>query len=173
VLAGLATSAVVAAFGLAGQSSTASGPPPALAGQLIGQLTVDGIGTLPVSSYSWGMTTAGSTAGGGGAGAGKVAVSAFNFLKIVDASSPALLTATATGKHIARAVFTAQWGSGGTAATAKYEFDDVIVESTQQSGAGGSAPTDSVSLNFARVKWSFTDGSGTTAGTWDVVQNAP
>ena len=175
VLAGLATSAVVAAFGVAGESSTtAAGPPPAVAGQVIGQLRLDGVGTMTISSFSWGVSnpvTIGS--GGGGSGSGKASFSSFSFLKSVDGSSAALFTAAATGKHIAEGVFTAQWGTGGSAVSAKYEFEPVFVESVQQSGAGGSTPTESLSLAYEKVKWTFTDSSGTTSGTWDVVNNSP
>lgn len=176
VLAGLATSAVVAAFGLAGSDAAKVGGPPAAAagGPVIGQLTLDDGAAIPILSYSWGMsnpTTIGS--GSGGAGAGKVSISSLNMMKSVDQFSSQLLSSAASGSHFAHAVFTAQWGTGASAASAKYELSNVIVESVQQSGSGGSAPSESFALVFGKVVWTFTDGNGPTTGSWNVVTNAP
>src|SRR5829696_7547099 len=114
VLAGLATSAVVAAFGVAGESSTtAAGPPPAVAGQVIGQLTLDGVGTMTISSFSWGVSnpvTIGS--GGGGGGSGRASFATVRLLKCGGGGAAARVTAAASGKHSAEGVFTAQWGTG-------------------------------------------------------------
>jgi type VI secretion system secreted protein Hcp len=175
LLAGLVTSAVIAALGFADPNGPKAGGPPAATGQLIGQLSLDeGPQGVQIFSYSWGVsnpTTIGS--GGGGAGSGKASFSSLNLMKNVDLSSAELLQAAADGRHYPKAVFTAQWGTGNAAAKAEYELHDVVVESVQQSGAGGSAPSESVSFDFGKIKWTFTDSSGTTTGGWNVVENKP
>jgi type VI protein secretion system component Hcp len=173
VLAAVVTSAVVAAYGLATDSATKVGAPPAaVAGQVIGQLTVDGIGTMPIASYSWGVSNPVTIGGiGGGASAGKASFSSLSFMRTVDSMSSALFTASATGRHIPHAVFTAEWGTGNATTTAKYELDDVFVESVQQSRSGGSAASESLSLAYERVTWTVSDGSGTTSGSWNLAEN--
>ena len=171
VLAGLVTSIVVAAIAVgAGPSNPA---PPTPSGQVAGQLAINGK-TIPILSYSVGASNP-STIGsvGGGSGAGKVSFSSLNMMKAVDATTAALLTATATGQHFAEATFTAQWGTATSAATMSYKLQDVVVESLQHSGGGGGAPIESLSLAFAKVTWTYTDASGTTSGSWDLVANTP
>ena len=94
-------------------------------------------------------------------------------MKNVDQSSSLLLSTAAAGGHFSKAVFTAQWGTGAAAASAKYEMSQVFVESVQHSGSGGGTPTESVSLAFGAIKWTFSDAGGPTSGSWDVQTNAP
>jgi type VI secretion system secreted protein Hcp len=177
LLAGLVTSAVIAAFGLAGNGNgngNGNGPPQPVAGQVIGQLMIENGPAMPILSYSFGASnpaTIGS--GGGGSGAGKVSLSSLNMLRSVDRSSSMLLDDVASGKHLQNAVFTAQWGSGSSAASAKYELSGVFVESVQHSGSGGGPPVESLSLAFEKIKWTFTDSSGTSSGSWDITTNSP
>jgi type VI secretion system secreted protein Hcp len=55
---------------------------------------------IDVMSFSWGASNPGSFATGGGGGAGKVSFSDISFMSQVNKSSPELMTACATGKHI-------------------------------------------------------------------------
>src|SRR5436190_5964325 len=108
--AGLATSAVIAAFGLAGNGNgngSGNGPPQPTAGQVIGQLTIENGPAMPILSYSLGASNPATIRSvGGGGGAGKVSFSSLNMLRTVDRFSSMLLDATASGKHFANAVFT-------------------------------------------------------------------
>jgi type VI secretion system secreted protein Hcp len=175
VVAGLVTSVVVAALAVAGGSSTqavAAGGPPTPSGQPAGQLVLDGK-TIPILSYSAGVSNSGTIGGaGGGAGAGKASFSSLSLIKNVDASSPDLFTAVATGEHFPEAVFTAQWGTGPSSTTMTFELENVLVVSAQQSG-GGAAPSESLALDFGKVTWTHTDAAGSTSGSWNVVENAP
>jgi type VI secretion system secreted protein Hcp len=167
VVAALVTSVVVAAIAVGGQTAQLAGPvPPTPNGQPAGQLAFNGK-TISILSYSLGASNPGSLGtSGGGAGAGKVSISSLSMLKAVDANSPALFTAVASGRHFAEATLTAQWGTAAASATMRYKLEDVLVESIQHSGGGG-APTESLSLFFAKVTWTYTDASGTTSGSWD------
>src|SRR5881392_3039991 len=113
ILAGLATSAVVAAFGLAGNGNdNGNGPPAAVPGTAIGQLTLGPVNTdptsqvtIPIQSFSWGISNPTSTgSSSGGAGAGKASLSSMNVMKAVDTSSALLLRAAATGNHFSKGV---------------------------------------------------------------------
>jgi type VI secretion system secreted protein Hcp len=174
VVAGLVTSVVVAAIAVAGSSgnqAVAVGAPPAPSGQAAGQLVIDGK-TIPVFSYSAGVSNTSTFGGGSGGGTGKASFSSLNLIKAVDATSPWFFGAVARGQHFPRAVFTAQWGTGSTSSTMTFDLEDVIVTSFQESG-GGTIPSDSLSLDFGKVTWTHTDASGTTTGSWNVVENRP
>jgi len=175
VIAGVVTSAVIAGFGLA-----AGGPPPgtpshAATGQPIGTLTLAQGGTeIPVLAWSFGASNSGTAHTGGGAGAGKANFQDLSLTKFIDSNSAAILTALATGQHYPKIVFTSQWGTGSTTATLVYELTDAIFTSFSQGGSGGeSALTENVSINYAKIKWTYTDATGTTTGSWDVAQNTP
>jgi type VI secretion system secreted protein Hcp len=172
LLAAVATSVVVAAMAVGGTTGTSAGPagPPTPTGQAAGELTILGK-TIPIQSFSIGASnpsTIGS--GGGGAGSGKVSFSSLSLIKAVDVTSSALLSAVAKGQHLPTVTFTAQWGTGPSSATMSYKLEEVIVESVSHSG-GGNAPTESLSLAFAKVTWTYTDASGTSTGSWNIVTN--
>jgi type VI secretion system secreted protein Hcp len=174
VVAGLATSVVVAALAVAGGTNTqavVAGAPPTPSGQPAGQLVIDGK-TIPILSYSAGVTNSSTFAGGAGGGAGKAEFSSLGLVKAVDVTSPGLFTAVATGRHFPRAVFTAQWGTGTSSSTMTFDLEDVLVVSFQQSG-GGTAPTESLALDFGKVTWTHTDAAGSASGSWNIVENRP
>jgi type VI secretion system Hcp family effector len=171
IAAVLVASAAAAALLLGGPASTkaqAASPGP---GDAAGQLVIDGK-TIPVLSFSAGVSNPATIGGGGGGGAGKASFSSFNVLTEVNATTPVLLAAVASGKHFPSAVFTGTWGTGSSTRTLTYELEDVIVESSQQSGSSGGA-SESLSIAFGKVKWTYTDAAGTVTRGWDIVSNAP
>jgi type VI secretion system secreted protein Hcp len=173
VLAAVATSAIVAAVGLAGQGGAP--PLPAASGQAAGQLTL-GVGEkpIPILSYSWGASNPTTIAtGGGGIGSGKVSISSFNFMKLVDANSADLFTAVAKGTRYPKVTFTSQWGTGSATATWVLDFDNVVVESIQHSAGSSTSPSESVSIAFEKIKWTYTDATVTKSGSWNLTTNTP
>jgi type VI secretion system secreted protein Hcp len=104
------------------------------------------IGTLAFTSYTFGVTNTGDTGSGGGGGAGKAVFSPFTLVRAVDAVSPLLVEAAATGKHIANVTIVV--ANGGVPVT--YALQDVIVSGVQHSGAAGEA-TETLSLAYASV----------------------
>ena len=173
--AAVITSAVVAAIALGGSSGTqaaAFASPPTPTGQVAGQLVIEDGPAIPILSYSLGASNPVSIGSiGGGAGAGRVSFSSLNLMKNVDASSAKLILACARGEHLDRAVFTASWGTGTSAAKIVFELEDVFVESVQQSG-GGSAPSESLSLAYGKIRWTYTDAAGHSTGGWDLESNS-
>jgi type VI secretion system secreted protein Hcp len=167
-LAAIAVAAVLA-FGVTSRSAAA-----AQASQVAGSLSIDGK-TIPVFSLSAGVSnpfTVGS--GGGGGGSGKASFSSLNLLMPTGAATPSLFLDVASGRHFPTAVVRVTNGTGGSAASFTYELTDVVVESAQQSGAADSL-VDSVSLAFRKVKWTYTDGGGSTsrAGTSPRTHRSP
>lgn len=128
-----------------------------------------GDGMIDIESFSWGVSNSGSMHSQGGGGAGKASFSDISFSKHVDKSSPALALASATGKHIPKAVLTLRKAGGDQKDYYIVTLEDVLVSSYQASGSGGMdvLPMDSFALNFAKIKWEYKvqDGKGAmTAG---------
>jgi type VI secretion system secreted protein Hcp len=162
VVAGVVTSAVVAAIAFAatgGQSATVP---------TVGQVQIGTDPAFPMLAYSWGVSNSGSTHVGGGGGVGKANVQDISFTKLTDSTSVGLLTKVTQGVHIPTVVVTAALGGG---ATMEYELDEVIVTSVSLGGSAASAKsphTENVTLNFARVTWTHTDAAGvSTSGNFD------
>lgn len=122
---------------------------------------------IDIQSYSFGLSNSGTFAVGGGGGAGKVSFQDFNFAKFVDASSPHIFQAVATGKHFAEANFEVVdiFGSARLPFV-RYKLGDVMVTSFSQS-SGGDLPTESFSLNYAKIEFEYrmVDDKG-KAGPW-------
>jgi type VI secretion system secreted protein Hcp len=129
-------------------------------------------GEIDVEAFSWGVTQSGSASGGGGSGAGKASFSDFSFVTRSTTASPQLMLACATGKHLKEAVLTARRSGASPVEFLKITFTDLLISSYQESG-GDDVPGDSVSFDFAKIKFEFTAaGAKGTAGArvsagWD------
>jgi hypothetical protein len=107
----------------------------------------DALPLTNVVSWSWGVTNSATIgSGGGGAGAGKATFDDLTFTKKLDASSPKLLDAVASGKHFADATLVVT--ADGTTTT--YKLKQVFVTAVKQSDDGSSDanPLEKVSLTF-------------------------
>ena len=118
-------------------------------------------GSIELQSFSWGLSNAGSVSSGGRGGVGKVNFQDISFMKRADTTSPQLMLACASGKHIQKATLTVRKQGGEQTDYMKIQLENVLVSSFQQSGAGGgdsvpvdSVPTDQFSLNFAKIEYS-------------------
>jgi len=134
---------------------------------------------IEVESFSWGVTQTGTFAFGGGGGAGKAQFNDFHFVTNTSKASPKLFLACATGEHIKDATLSVR--KSGSDSKQDYLFikmTDVLVSSYQTGGSqGGGNPVDQVSLNFAKIEYSFKpqkpDGSLDAAivAGWDLKLN--
>ena len=111
---------------------------------------------IDVESWSWGETHSGA-AKPGGARAGKVAMQDFHFVMKLNAASPGLMRACATGKHIKTAVLTGRKAGKDQMEYLTFKFHDVLVSSFQTGGSEQSdvVPTDQVSLNFSKIEVAY------------------
>lgn len=99
--------------------------------------------------------------------------------KHVDASSPKLFEACASGKHIKKVTLEMMRATGDK--RVKYlavEMNQVVISKVQLNAAESEdLPGESVSFNYGTIKWTYTqqksDGSkgGNVTGGWNLVEN--
>src|SRR4051794_28833399 len=93
-------------------------------------------GEIEVLSFSWGVSVReAANGGGGGGGAAKATFDDLVIVKHMDRTSPALMLACSSGKHIKLATFAvvpAVQDGGGRGNMAMIKLEDVIVESVRQ-----------------------------------------
>ena len=133
-------------------------------------------GTIEIDSWSFGETQTISASGGGG-GAGKVSMQDIHFMsKTVDKSSAKLFLFCATGEHIKSATLFVR-KAGGSVDYLQIKLTDVLVSSYQTGGSGEELPKESLSLNFAKIQYTYTGTSDKVTalppilGGWDVLEN--
>lgn len=135
-------------------------------------------GDIDVLAWSWGMSQSGTTHMGGGGGAGKANFQDLSFTKYVDASSNALMIALAKGTHIEKVVLLVRKAGSGQQRYIEITMEEVLVTSVSTGGSGGEDRlTENVTLNFAKVKYSYAPqkGDGTVEAdkdfAWDIAGN--
>jgi type VI secretion system secreted protein Hcp len=115
-------------------------------------------GEIEILSFTWGVQQVGAQGAGGGGGAGKAAFQDLRITKRVDLSSPALMQVATTGKHIPKGVLIARKAGGEALEYLKIELEDILVSSVDCGGAsGGPELTETTTLNFAKVKITYTE----------------
>jgi len=112
---------------------------------------------IELFSYSSGFQ--GRTSKGDGASVGKSTCSAIAAAKAFDRASPPLITAVMTGQRFQKGQidFVKTGRDGAQGVFLKYELQDVIVSSVQDSGAegGDSTPTEGIALNTSKLTISY------------------
>jgi len=133
---------------------------------------------IDVLAWSWGMSNSGSMHTTAGGGAGRVAIQDFSFTKYIDKSSPMLFLKACNGGTFADAKLVVRKAGGDAVEYFTLEFTDVMVSSVSVGGSGGEDRlTENITLNFAKVKWTYTeqnpDGSaaGSQEKSWDIAEN--
>lgn len=130
---------------------------------------------IEIESFSWGATQSGTGASGGGAG--KVSFQDIHFTMKTGKASPKLMLACATGEHIKEVVLTGEVSGKKGQKFLEIKMEDVLISSFQQGSSSGEYPTESVSMNFAKIVFTYypvsPDGSlGTpVSGGWDIKEN--
>lgn len=135
-------------------------------------------GEIDILSFSWGMSQLGAGHRGSGSGAGKVEVSDISITKYIDKSSPSIMTACATGEHIAKGKFTVRKAGGSSPLDyLTLDMEKVYISSYQTGGTGGELLTETIGLNFVKVKleyWTQTEkgAKGENSNfSWDIAQH--
>jgi type VI secretion system secreted protein Hcp len=134
---------------------------------------------IQMSSYSFGVSNAGSGGFGGGSGASKANVQDLHFTKVADKSSPNLFQACCTGKHFDDATVTIRKAGGDSPVEYLiYKLSEVFVTSYSVTGHdGGGIAQESCSLNFSKVEMTYNpqtaEGAADAANTkgYDVKAN--
>ncbi len=111
---------------------------------------------IDVLSWSWGTSQGGNMHVAGGGGAGKAAVGDLSFVKYVDSASHLIWIKCCTGKHIKEATLTCRKAGDNPQDYLKVKLEDLLISSVSTGGSAGEAIlTESVSLNFAKVTYSY------------------
>jgi len=119
---------------------------------------------IELYSFSLGASNPTSIGVSGGGGAGRASLSSFNFMKKTDSASPLLYQACCSGKHFPKVKATLNKATGAKPLDyLTYEFEECFVSSIQWSGSSGGddTPTESVSVDFASMKVTYTPQTGT------------
>jgi type VI secretion system secreted protein Hcp len=114
---------------------------------------------IEIDSFSWGVANAGSFQRDKGGGTGKSSFQDVHFSTKVNAASPNLATACATGQHITKATLYVRKATGQSGQGEYYTIalENVVVSSYQSGGhnGGDSMPMDQFSLNFAKINFDY------------------
>ena len=133
---------------------------------------------IDVLAWSWGMSQSGTTHMGSGGGSGKVSVQDLSVTKYVDKASPNLLLFCSNGEHIPEAKLTVRKAGKTPLEYIVITMTEVIISSVSTGGSGGQDRlTENISLNFEKVKLTYTPQKSTGAGDtaidykWDIAKN--
>jgi type VI secretion system secreted protein Hcp len=133
---------------------------------------------VDVLAFSWGMSQSGTAHMGTGAGAGKVTIQDLSLTKYIDKSSPDLMLACCSGKHFGKAQIIVRKAGESPLEYLVVDMSDVMVTAVSTGGSGGEDRlTENVTLNFAKVKVTYTEqtekgGAGAKPDmTWDIAAN--
>ena len=120
-----------------------------------------------------------SSAGGGTTE--RVDVDDLTISKHLDKASPKLYELCCTGKHLKDVTFELCRAGGDKMKYLEVKMENVVISKSQtggQSTANDGFPTETVSFNFAKIKWTYTQqkradgsGGGNVAGGWDLMAN--
>lgn len=114
--------------------------------------------SIDVLAWSWGMSNSGSAHMGSGMGAGKVNVQDLSFTKYIDLASTEIMMACAVGKHFPTAQLIARRAGETPLEYLVIDMSDVLVTAVSTGGSGGEDRlTENVTLNFAKVKVTYTE----------------
>ena len=122
-------------------------------------------GEIDVLAWSWGISQSGTMHIARGGGAGKANISDIMVTKYTDSATANLMLACCSGKQYATAELVCRKAGGDEQVEyIKVEMENVIITSVSTGGSSGEdRQTESVSLNFAQFKVTYTpqdnDGS--------------
>ena len=132
---------------------------------------------IEIESFGWGE----SRPSGGGRGQvrrmGSTSFTDVSVVKKVDAASPNLYLACASGKHFPSAVLEIR-RAGSPEAYFSIHMENVLVTSVSVSHSeGAEEPLEELSLNYGKIRWEYTSQDATGASTgkiersWDLEAN--
>ncbi len=114
---------------------------------------------IEVMSFSFSVSNQGSGSIGKGSGASRASLSDLCVTKYVDVSSPSLFLFCCVGKSFSTATLTVRKAGGENPVEyLKYDMEEVFISSVSTSGSdGGGIATETASLNFAKMKVTYTE----------------
>ena len=111
--------------------------------------------------------TSSSKGSAGGAATGRTVHSDFVIHKLIDKSSPKLYEAVSSGKHFKKCKLEVCRAGGSQLKYYEVTLEEVLISHVgiSKSGEDGGVPTESISFNYGKIEWTYTqqkraDGSG-------------
>lgn len=138
---------------------------------------------IEILSYSHALTQPSSATASsvGGGTTERVNHDDFAIVKLLDKASPKLYELCCTGKHIPKVSLELCRAGGDKLKYMEVVMEQVIISAVRPSGAaqGNDAfPSESVSFNYGKIKWTYTQqkrtdgsGGGNVTGGWDLTAN--
>jgi type VI secretion system secreted protein Hcp len=121
-------------------------------------------GDIEIESFQWGVGR-GIGSATGGAGAGKTTIQTFKITKSLDKSSPLLLGAATSGKHIKEADLLFAHKAGGKETDyLEIKLENVLISSVQDGGSAKGAPQENVTFTFQKAEEIYLGANGKSQG---------
>lgn len=102
----------------------------------------------------------------------------FHVTKYLDLATPLLNQKCCEATNLKEVIVTiGRNDAGAVIPLIIYTMEDVLISSVSVGGGGGDKPVESMSLNYASIKWDYTSQNeesgkkGTVSGSWDVTAN--
>ena len=111
-------------------------------------------GEIEVLSWSWGVSNAGQSIGGG-SGKGKGNPGDFHMTHVYDKASPVLAKQCASGKHFKTVVMTARKAGEGQKDFLKVTLKEVFITSVQPAGGSGGEIMESLSMYYQDIEFAY------------------
>lgn len=111
-------------------------------------------GEIEVLSWTWGVSNASQSAGGG-SGKGKATPGDFHLTHRYDKASPVLSKRCADGKHFKEVVLTSRKAGEGQKDFLKVTMKEVFITSVQPSGSSGGDIVESVSMSYGAIDFAY------------------
>jgi len=137
-------------------------------------------GRIEVVSYETDVkqNVSSTASSAGGASVGRNDFGAVSIVKLQDKSTPLLLFACASGKHIDKIIVHLCRSGGDKTKFMEYELTNCLISRVSVAGGGGEFPHEVVDIDFGKIKWIYSqqkrDGggiAGQVATGWDRQKN--
>ncbi len=131
---------------------------------------------IEIESFSWAASRP-STSTGRTRGGGRTSFSDMSVVKKVDAASPNLYLACASGKHYPSATLQIRKAGEGPVPYMEYRLENVRISSVSVSTSESSAePVEEVTLSYGKIVWTYTPADATRRGgsvekSWNLEAN--
>jgi len=131
---------------------------------------------IEIESFSWGASRP-STSTGRTRGGGRASFSDMSVVKRIDAASPNLYLACASGKRYPSATLQIRKAGEGPVPYMEYRLENVRISSVSVSSSEGSAePVEEVTLSYGKIVWTYMPQDATRQGggvekSWNLEAN--
>ncbi len=129
-------------------------------------------------AHSLNQPTVAAVSDAGGQTHGRCEHGDFSIVKQLDKASPILAEKCSAGESIPSVTLTLCRAGNPAVPYMVYKLEKVVVASIAPAGAGDEVPAESVSFNYVKISWTYTQvdksgvSGGSTEGSWNLETNA-